>query len=408
MPHVTARLGRDGMADVAISEWMAASPIYTKRMQELLRFEGETVETIFKGFQFDIGAPHEFMDFRMEVHDDHHGEFHLDHCGALMDVEPMGEDYVVAMCHHIEDPTFDATAAATNPRARIRPVHRPPRVPADRTPHCRWTVTIDDEREPIATPAGALLLASSQAAQLEIASPDPTLSVEDGRTDYAHRFDPDFVAEDLSSATLSASLDEFALQGHLLSRAYLLALAERATPDDTRALGIKQAVGIAGLTSKRLARALGAGDDLAGIASVLSVHPLFLPRAYVAVEFVATEDGIVLTLPPSPSRADGDGLTWPALLADDGDMILASLVTCVSPGASVERLPGDDDGTVRWSISVDPDAPTVQQPGEVTLAEFSTGADFTFRRGSTSRRHSGTPVMGPTRTPPPDSRPSSS
>ena len=49
------------------------------------------------------------------------------HCGALMDVEPMGDDFVVAMCHHIEDPTFDATACATNPRARMRPIHRPPR-----------------------------------------------------------------------------------------------------------------------------------------------------------------------------------------------------------------------------------------------------------------------------------------
>jgi hypothetical protein len=31
-----------------------------------------------------------------------------------MDVEPMGEDYVRLMCHDIEDPTFDATAVATN------------------------------------------------------------------------------------------------------------------------------------------------------------------------------------------------------------------------------------------------------------------------------------------------------
>ena len=39
----------------------------------------------------------------------------LDHCGALMDVEPMGDEYVQAMCHDIEDPTFDATAMATQP-----------------------------------------------------------------------------------------------------------------------------------------------------------------------------------------------------------------------------------------------------------------------------------------------------
>ena len=49
----------------------------------------------------------------------------------------MGPDYVRSMCHDIEDPTFDATAVATNPRAQVRPVHRPPRMPAGRTPALR-------------------------------------------------------------------------------------------------------------------------------------------------------------------------------------------------------------------------------------------------------------------------------
>ena len=113
-------------------------------MQRALGFEGDDVVTIFKGLQLDIGAPPQFMDFRYTVHDPWHGEFQLDHCGALMDVEPMGEEYVVSMCHDIEDPTFDATAVATNPRAQVRPIHRPPRRPADRHPHCAWTV--DDRR----------------------------------------------------------------------------------------------------------------------------------------------------------------------------------------------------------------------------------------------------------------------
>ncbi|MEO6628831.1 MAG: hypothetical protein ABIP03_09710, partial [Aquihabitans sp.] len=102
MPHLISRFGRDGMRDIAIDEWMAASPIYTKRMQRLLNFEGDTVEVIFKGMQLDVGAPPEFMDFRYTIHDDRHGEFQLDHCGALMDVEPMGDEYVTAMCHDIE------------------------------------------------------------------------------------------------------------------------------------------------------------------------------------------------------------------------------------------------------------------------------------------------------------------
>jgi hypothetical protein len=39
IPH-----GIDTMRAVAIEEWMGASPIYAKRMQRLLGFEGDTVE----------------------------------------------------------------------------------------------------------------------------------------------------------------------------------------------------------------------------------------------------------------------------------------------------------------------------------------------------------------------------
>ena len=78
---------------------MAASPVYTRRMQDALGYAPSSpghgdVVTIFKGLQLDIGAPPQFMDFRYTVHDPWHGEFQLDHCGALMDVEPMGPDYV--------------------------------------------------------------------------------------------------------------------------------------------------------------------------------------------------------------------------------------------------------------------------------------------------------------------------
>jgi hypothetical protein len=143
MPQIIGDLGADAMRDVAIDEWMGASPIYTRRMQQLLGYAGDTVETMFKGIQFDIGSPPQFMDFRFQVDGRNRGEFWLDSCGALLDAEPLGDEFVLAMCHDIEDPTFDATAAAVNPRARVRPIHRPPRQPAERHPHCHWTVTID-------------------------------------------------------------------------------------------------------------------------------------------------------------------------------------------------------------------------------------------------------------------------
>ena len=137
MAWCISAFGREEMAQVAVEEWASSSPVYTRRMQDALGYAPSSpgrgdVVTIFKGLQLDIGAPPQFMDFRYTVHDPWHGEFHLDHCGALMDVEPMGPDYVRSMCHDIEDPTFDATAVASNPRAQVRPIHRPPRSADDR------------------------------------------------------------------------------------------------------------------------------------------------------------------------------------------------------------------------------------------------------------------------------------
>jgi hypothetical protein len=384
MPHLISRFGRDGMRDVAIDEWMAASPIYTKRMQRLLGFEGDTVEVIFKGMQLDVGAPPEFMDFRYTVHDDRHGEFHLDHCGALMDVEPMGDEYVRAMCHDIEDPTFDATAAATNPRARMLPLHRPPRIPADRQPHCAWTVTIEPDADPLPFPAQAQQLSASQAAGLALAAPDPSLPDDDGATDYAAPLDADLTMERFSSATLSALVDEVALQGQLLSRAYLLQVADRCDGDEARAIGARQAAGIAGLTTKRLAALLGAGPDLDGLARLLAVHPLLLPRAYVALRLdrrpVDGADALVVSLDPCPATDEADGLTWAALLASGADAILDAAVVCLAPTATVAAIDPDGDALRTWAVRVDPDAEPRPQPDDVTLTEFSTGAAFTFER----------------------------
>jgi hypothetical protein len=396
MPHVIALLGRERMGEVAIGEWMAASPIYTKRMQALLGFEGDTVETIFKGIQLDVGAPPEFMDFRFVVDDDHHGTFQLGHCGALMDVEPMGDDYVQTMCHDIEDPTFDATAIATNPRARMRPVHRPPRVPSDRTPHCEWTVVIDDANDELPVPPGAVALAASLAANVAPAVPDPSLPDDDGWADYAAPLDVDLVMERFASATLAAIADEVTLQGQLLARAFLVEVAERVGADDVTSIGIAQAAGIAGLTTKRLAAALDAPATLAGLADVLAVHPLFLPRSYVDLDLRCAQAGdqLLVRLRPCPALDEADGLSWAALLAGPGgDAILRAAVVCLVPTARLERVDGE---TAAWHITDDPDGEPAEQPDSVTLTEFSTGATFGFERRQVGEAPA-TPVASPHR-----------
>ncbi|MFM8304257.1 MAG: hypothetical protein ACKOA9_08180, partial [Actinomycetota bacterium] len=150
LPQAVLRTGGfDVMNDVAIDLWMGASPVYTGRMRTLMGIEGDDVPAIMKTLHLDVGFVHQYMDVVYTVQDAHHGEFWLAHCGALLDAEPFGEERVFGMCHTIEDPTFDATALAVNPRARIRPIHRPPRQPADRHPHCHWTITIDPAADPV-------------------------------------------------------------------------------------------------------------------------------------------------------------------------------------------------------------------------------------------------------------------
>jgi hypothetical protein len=337
MAWCIARLGREGMLEVAIEEWMAASPIYTGRMQRALGYdapEGEgDVVTIFKGLQLDIGAPPQFMDFRYAVHDPQHGEFWLDHCGALMDVEPMGEDYVRGMCHDIEDPTFDATAVATNPRAQVRPVHRPPRTPADRSaegrPHCRWTVTIDPSHPPVQESEGCTALRGTVAATCEL---DPVDPADEGRADYAGPLlsDLDFAA--FSHSALVRIADEVCLQMHLLNLGFVRAVHTRLDPEAAAQVCLKQLVGIAGLAADRLRGCLDLPRDEAGNERLLALHPVRNPASYLEANVVAgttcgRSDGGWLAL------ADHPDVTAAITNLDPDDVAEEVLVARMSSGA---------------------------------------------------------------------------
>ncbi|QFG20680.1 hypothetical protein [Actinomadura sp. WMMB 499] len=374
MAWCISAFGREEMARIAIEEWAASSPIYTRRMQRALGYAPEVpgkgdVPTIFKGLQLDIGAPPQFMDFRYTVHDRWHGEFHLDHCGALMDVEPMGDDYVRSMCHDIEDPTFDATAVATNPKAQVRPIHRPPRRPSDRHPHCAWTVTIDESHPDV---QGIPLLADnerSRAANLELAPIDPA---DDGRADYSGPLlsDLDFAA--FSRSALVRIADEVCLQMHLLDRAFALAVAERAA-DAGELLRIrrKQLVGIAGIAAERLARALDLPADANGAARLLAVHPVFNPAAYVDADITTAPEGAGIALRPSPAHDDG---AWISLCGPGWTTALRAVVRTVDPRLDVEVTGTDEE----WRLAVVHREQPVPEPDEVAVVRFSSGTGFTF------------------------------
>ncbi|BBY39443.1 hypothetical protein MMAN_35770 [Mycobacterium mantenii] len=365
MAWCISSFGRDEMVQIAIEEWAGASPIYTRRMQKALDYQGDDVPTIFKGLQLDIGAPPQFMDFRYTVHDRWHGEFHLDHCGALLDVEPMGEQYVFGMCHTIEDPTFDATAIATNPRAQVRPIHRPPRTPADRHPHCAWTVIID-ESYPEAQSIPALeIVGRTRAATWEL---DPIDRSDEGQADYSGPLLSDFDFAAFSHSALVRMADEVCLQMHLLYLSFAIAVRARAASDD-EALGVctRGLIGIAGVAAERIHRALKLPGGTEGVLRVLELHPLLNPSDYVVAETESNR----LHVRPSPAHDDE---SWISLCSPESVQPLQAIATAVEPHIEV-RVSGT---ATDWTAElVETDTPAEELP-EVSVVRVSGGSTFQF------------------------------
>jgi hypothetical protein len=382
LPEVMGRFGDDAMTQIAIEEWMSASPIYSKRTQRALNFVGNDVSTIFKNIQLDIGAAHQFMDFRFRLDNPAYGEFWLQSCGALMDVEPFGEQRVRAMCHDIEDPTFDATAAATHPCAKVRPIHRPPRIPAHRVPHCRWKVFIDEEAVPFAPHENLDIIGRSKIANVDIDIPGADAE-PGGWADYSGPFDPEFQLEDLSHRALLIANQEFAVQSHLLARAFLLCSGRRFGDDVVPYLARKQWTGIAGLTAERLKSAMKIeGDGIDAIAKVFQLHPAFHPRTYVDFRIeVAGPSTAHIEIGPCPALEEGDPYCWFAHLEAEAHPALSAIARAVNAHARCLAA-----GERAWDVVIDPSAPPLPEPPEVQLAKISGGSRIVFQRRRPLRR----------------------
>ncbi|CUU57948.1 hypothetical protein Ga0074812_115150 [Parafrankia irregularis] len=388
MPLVLENSDRETMEKAAIDQWMAASPVYSRRVQRALGFGAPTVESIFKNLQLDIGTPHQYLDVRYRLLGPDRGEFFLAHCGALLDVEPMGEEFVHGMCHTIEDPTFDATAGAGNPRARVRPLHRPPRTPAGREPHCHWTVHIDDG-PPVAPHRNEALVAASLAATVTLPAPRDVPGAEPGGwADYSGPFAADFALEDLSRSALVIALREVALQSHLLFRSYQLAVEDHFGTERVAQVVPRVFAGLGGLTSERLRRSMRLPGGAESVARVLRLHPMLAPAGYVRTRIELVDATRVrFALRESPVTSEPDGRTWFARLGHDAGSLaqIAALVRGVDARARVGAARLRPDEVLAYEIEVDPAAPEAPEAPEVRLAKISNGAGFLFRQRRSPR-----------------------
>ncbi len=294
----------------------------------------------------------------------------------------MGESFVRTMCHDIEDPTFEATVCAGNPQARMTPVHRPPRTPADRRPHCEWLVEIDPDAEPLAGPPTVEPLRSTRLADLVV----PLMPLTDpggGSTDYRRPLDPDLRMEDFSAVVLRALCREFAIQGHLLVLSFAAALRRRVEAEDVADALAAQMTGVGGVVAARLVRWLRAAGLADGgveqlVADVLALHPLLQPEDYVDT-WVDGDGETVVVLGDCAATEEVLALGWGSLLADGrGDGALDAIVHAVDPCLSVEVVDAPFGRRRAWRLERT-EVPRPVRP-EVTLCEFSTGAGFEFSR----------------------------
>lgn len=359
--------GDEAYKDVAIANWMGASPVYTRRMQKAMGFAGGSdVATIFKGLQLECGFTHQYFDVHFEVKASDSGRFWLNSCGALLETEPRGADAVKVMCHDIEDPTFNATAVATNARARMVPVHRPPRSPADREPHCEWTVSIDPMADPVPEPDIARVMSETRLANVVIGRPPATES--GGLDDYSGPVFEQLQLEQLSQAALVVVCSELAVQVHLLITGLLYCVAQRYGDAAAHAVGEFQMTGSSWVMSNRLSEWLDCRDTgIDGIVAVLDIHPAFQPCEYWSLQVTKlSEHRARLELLDCPASGEAMPYGWFALLAAGMSGGLDGLVKGVDHRARIVESEGDE---LVWEIIVDEDSVAPEEPLAVQVAK---------------------------------------
>ncbi len=338
MPQLAMQFGMAAQTRAACDEWMGASPIYNRRNRALQNIGGDDVETIFKAFQLDIGAPHTFLQFHWHLDSNNDGQFWLTHCGAYNHVrrithaDPASETQI---CHHMEDPTFDATVMSVNPLARCRPIFRPPHGEIPSAGPCRWRVFIGDDMV-LNEPATVLASVSeSLAARFKFAEFHPD---SDGMADYSGPFKRDFRLEDFAHNVLARQCREFALDVHLLQRACYTSIARDHGEATAWEMASEQWRAMAPVYMHRLRKLANIVDDtMSAILKLLQLDP-FLPQDYLLCKsaLIGESHARFWIEDCAAIRDTPAGLV--GLLLQEGSTALDAPVGAINPKARVKPL----------------------------------------------------------------------
>jgi hypothetical protein len=400
MPLVGRSIGPEAMTEVACDEWRGASPVYNQRNREQLGIEGDGVSAIFKGFQLDVGFPHQYMDVQYELVNESLGYFWLPFCGAYEDVfaNSGGKELAIRqLCHAMEDTTFDATVMAVNPRARCIPQHRPPLQIGHTGPTCRWSVVIEAEAGKVAELDLTRRIRSSRAARFRF--PDLEGELGEGRPDYRGPFEPDFVLESLAQPVLARQCKEFVLDVHLLMRAALTSIRDRWGAELADSMLRDHRAALAPVYVPRLRAALGIrGNDMASILKTLQIDP-GLPPDYVrfGTRVIDGERGH-FWIERCEALAKGEPEAWVALLEDVESPGFDATIAAVNPRArctpvAPERIQ-DPRGDVEraWEIEIDESVEPLPESPLANVVRVSNAAAFSFR---TRTSRAGAAACGP-------------
>lgn len=396
MPMIGSRFGPDAMTLVAIDEWMGSSPIYSARNRAGLRIEGDGIPSIFKGFQFDVGAPHQYMDFNYEVIDESLGYFWLGFCGAYHDVSKMAggrTEPIIQMCVHMEDPTFDATVMAVNPYARCRPVHRPPLAANHTGPVCRWEVSITEEFGTVEDREITKIIRGTRAAAFQFREAGISAAEGGGMDDYAGPFQPDFVLEDLSHRALVRQCKEFAIDVHLLVRASHLSVLERWGPEVLGEVARDHWAAAAPVYVERIRAAMGMqGKGIGEVLKMLQLDPAF-PHDYVESGCRQLDERRgQFFIDACEALRDESPRGWLSVLETPDAPGFDAVVAAVNPRARVrsidpaqiERSPDRPAPLLAWEIEIDESAAPREESNWARATRVSSVAGFQLRSGRPS------------------------